>query len=75
MKLKEYVSTLLYILKENPDAGHLEIFYAIDDEGNDYKPVFSNGTFARMKHYKWGSSELLEADSEMFPGCNGFIIN
>jgi len=36
MKLKELIEKLKVLEKEN---GNLECWYAIDEEGNDYRPV------------------------------------
>ena len=40
MKLTEYIKGLNELLAENPEAGELEVFTAIDDEGNGYNPVY-----------------------------------
>lgn len=40
MTLKEYIEKLQEFSKENPEYLELEVVYAIDTEGNDFKPVY-----------------------------------
>jgi hypothetical protein len=37
MKLKEYAKHLAKLAKQHPD---IDVYYAIDEEGNDYKPIY-----------------------------------
>lgn len=41
MKLKEYKKALDEFIKNNPKALEMNVFYASDDEGNDYHEVFN----------------------------------
>jgi len=38
IKLSKYIETLKELYKDHKDT--LPLYYAIDDEGNDFKPVF-----------------------------------
>ncbi len=42
MKLRDYLNDLHKKVKADPEILNMEVFYSIDDEGNDFKPVFYN---------------------------------
>jgi len=39
MSLRDYLEIIKAQVKENPNLLELEVFYAIDEEGNEYRPV------------------------------------
>tara|TARA_R110000744_G_scaffold113121_5_gene211992 strand:- start:155 stop:385 length:231 start_codon:yes stop_codon:yes gene_type:complete len=39
MKVKQYVNTLVEMLKHHPEIENYEVIYASDDEGNTYEKV------------------------------------
>lgn len=39
MSLRDYLEIIKAQVKENPNILDLEVFYGVDEEGNDYKPV------------------------------------
>lgn len=39
MKVKEYVNTLVEMLKRNPEIEDMEVIYSVDDEGNTFQKV------------------------------------
>lgn len=39
MSLRDYLEIIRAQVKENPNILELEVFYAIDEEGNEYRPV------------------------------------
>jgi len=53
MKLSEYIKGLKEILKTE---GDIDCYYAVDEEGNDYKEVHFNGTVYQR-----------DSDGEMWP--------
>lgn len=40
MKFNEYVALINKINQENPEYSDLEVIYAVDEEGNEYKGVY-----------------------------------
>lgn len=39
MSLRDYLEIIKAQVKENPNLLELEVFYAIDEEGNEFRPV------------------------------------
>lgn len=39
MTFRNYVNTLITMLKNNPEIEHYEVIYSYDDEGNGYQKV------------------------------------
>ena len=39
MTFRNYVNTLITMLKNNPEIEHYEVIYSQDDEGNGYQKV------------------------------------
>jgi len=39
MKLKEYINTLVEMIKQNPEIEDMEVIYSVDDEGNTFQKV------------------------------------
>lgn len=60
MKLKDYMTTLEKLVKENPKCLDMDIVYGVDDEGNEFIPVsyepqvgvFKNKAFYTPSEYK-----------------------
>ena len=40
MKLKDFVDILNQLMKDRPETAELQVVYAIDDEGNDFTPIY-----------------------------------
>lgn len=59
MKLKHYAEQISMLAKEYPD---LEVFYAIDEEGNGFKPVHYEpavGMMAQESFYTMKEAEQI----------------
>jgi len=39
MKFKDYAEALNALLKTNPEVGEFDAVYAVDESGNEFKPV------------------------------------
>jgi len=39
MTVRNYVNTLVEMLKKNPEIEHMEVVYSTDDEGNSFQKV------------------------------------
>jgi nitroimidazol reductase NimA-like FMN-containing flavoprotein (pyridoxamine 5'-phosphate oxidase superfamily) len=50
MTLREYLSGLLTIAKEHPEALDMVAIYSHDDEGNAYQQVIANGTLVEVEN-------------------------
>jgi hypothetical protein len=48
MKVKEYLQTLLLMVKLNPKIEEFDVIYSSDDEGNDFKPVIFSPTLMEV---------------------------
>jgi len=48
MKVKEYLQTLLLMVKLNPKMEEFDVIYSSDDEGNDFKPVIFSPTLMEV---------------------------
>ena len=63
MKVSDMINNLQFFIEE---YGDLECWYAVDDEGNDYKPVyFSPSCYYANKYgnvYQW--DEIKDEDPE-----------
>ena len=44
MKFKDYVKVLEKTLKDFPETADYRVYYAVDDEGNDHKPLLYTPT-------------------------------
>lgn len=44
MKFKNYVNTLITMLKNNPEIEDYEVIYSQDNEGNNYQKVYFTPT-------------------------------
>ena len=42
MTLREYAKQINGLLRENPEAKEMQVFYSVDDEGNSYDLVKFN---------------------------------
>lgn len=40
MKLKEFVNNLNQLMKDRPETAELQVVSAVDDEGNDFTPIY-----------------------------------
>jgi len=49
MKLKEYIELLNEIIEDDPRVLEFDVVYAIDEEWNDFKPVFDTWTIWRYE--------------------------
>jgi len=45
---KEYVDKLNNLLKNNPKLKNLPVYYAVDEEGNEYKQVLYDPSFVAL---------------------------
>ena len=52
MLLKEYLIQLKRLAKKNPEFLNLPVYYSIDDEGNDFKPIFYGPSVMDYKNKK-----------------------
>ena len=48
MKVKEYLQTLVLMVKLNPKMEEFDVIYSSDDEGNDFKPVIFSPTLMEV---------------------------
>ena len=48
MKVKEYLQTLVLMVKLNPKIEEFDLIYSSDDEGNDFKPVIFSPTLMEV---------------------------
>lgn len=59
MKVSEMIKNLQEFMEEN---GDIDCYYAVDDEGNDYKPVYYSPTL--MLENSYGDLYQVEAIDE-----------
>lgn len=57
MTLREYIAWLQAIVDADPKVLEFKVVYATDDEGNDFRPVWSNWT---IWHYDDADREFLQ---------------
>ena len=74
MKLKEYLKKLEDLYEK---YGDIELYYSIDDEGNDYREVYYNPSFNYLtkEENELVTPEELEEDEEMNALKEVIIIN
>ena len=65
MKLKEYLESLEKLYEEH---GDIEVYYSIDEEGNDYKEVYYSPSFNYMT--KDDNENYLIPEEDICDGTN-----
>lgn len=75
MKLKDYISGLQQLIKDDPKVAEFPVIYASDDEGNSHHPVHCNGTLVEVEDAEAHYVELMwdMGNREIKP--NAVIIN
>lgn len=82
MILRDYIKELIQIVEDNPQYEELEVYYSIDDEGNDYRPV-GEGMAGMVGHYSKEDYEFLteediteiEKEGDVCIELNAIVIN
>ena len=57
MKLDRLIKNLQEIKR---DVGNVEVVYSIDDEGNDFRPVYYDPTLGRMIDGEFASTNFIK---------------
>ena len=77
MKLKEYLIYLNTMIRENPECLDMNVIYAVDDEGNEYKSVNMKPCICQVDSL--GASfmqiEGFLEDTKTIKDCNAVILN
>jgi len=80
MTVREYLNSIILMVKNNPEIENYEVVYARDDEGNQYDKVIFTPTLMQMSNIN-DSRDLEQVyiadDSVMLPGedYNTMCIN
>jgi len=80
MILREYLNSIILMIKNNPEIENYEVVYARDDEGNQYDKVVFTPSLMQMSNIN-DSRDLEQVyiadDSVMLPGedYNAICIN
>jgi hypothetical protein len=80
MTVREYLNSIILMVKNNPEIENYEVVYARDDEGNQYDKVIFTPTLMQMSNIN-DSRDLeqvyISEDSVMLPGedYNAICIN
>jgi hypothetical protein len=80
MVLREYLNSILMMIKNNPEIENYEVVYARDDEGNQYDKVVFTPSLMQMSNIN-DTRDLeqvyIAEDSVMLPGedYNAICIN
>jgi hypothetical protein len=80
MVLREYLNSIILMIKNNPEIENYEVVYARDDEGNQYDKVVFTPSLMQMSNIN-DSRDLEQVyiadDSVMLPGedYNAICIN
>lgn len=67
MKLREYLSAIEELVKNNPEALDMELYYSTDDEGNSYGSVYRTPTLSKFNVYGREVDLICEEDFEDNP--------
>jgi hypothetical protein len=59
MTLKQYITKLKKVLKDNPEYGELPVVYVRDDEGNGYQMIHQPAIPAQFEDLKQRDLELV----------------
>jgi hypothetical protein len=80
MTVREYLNSIILMVKNNPEIENYEVVYARDDEGNQFDKVIFTPTLMQMSNIN-DSRDLEQVyiadDSVMLPGedYNAMCIN
>jgi hypothetical protein len=80
MTVREYLNSIILMVKNNPEIENYEVVYARDDEGNQFDKVIFTPTLMQMSNIN-DSRDLEQVyiadDSVMLPGedYNTMCIN
>jgi hypothetical protein len=80
MTVREYLNSIILMVKNNPEIENYEVVYARDDEGNQFDKVIFTPTLMQMSNIN-DSRDLeqvyIAEDSVMLPGedYNAMCIN
>jgi hypothetical protein len=80
MTVREYLNSIILMVKNNPEIENYEVVYARDDEGNQFDKVIFTPTLMQMSNIN-DSRDLeqvyIAEDSVMLPGedYNTMCIN
>jgi len=80
MTVREYLNSIILMVKNNPEIENYEVVYARDDEGNQFDKVIFTPTLMQMSNIN-DSRDLeqvyIAEDSVMLPGedYNAICIN
>jgi hypothetical protein len=80
MTVREYLNSIILMVKNNPEIENYEVVYARDDEGNQFDKVVFTPTLMQMSNIN-DSRDLEQVyiadDSVMLPGedYNAMCIN
>jgi hypothetical protein len=80
MVLREYLNSILMMIKNNPEIENYEVVYARDDEGNQYDKVVFTPSLMQMSNIDDArdlEQVYIAEDSVMLPGedYNAICIN
>jgi hypothetical protein len=80
MVLREYLNSILMMIKNNPEIENYEVVYARDDEGNQYDKVVFTPSLMQMSNIndvRDLEQVYIAEDSVMLPGedHNAICIN
>ena len=71
MKLKTFLKGINELIDKEPGALDLEVYYAVDDEGNGHNPIY----FAASLSLREADGEMLSIDEwEMYPHASMVVI-
>lgn len=64
MTLKQHIEYVEELVKNNPEVLELEVVYAIDDEGNDYKLVSFKPSILELQE-SFNGTKLIKPETKV----------
>ncbi len=75
MKLRDFLSELNNLAKENPKALDYDVIYSSDDEGNSYHSIYCTGTFVQVEDLDAHHLDIVFKEGDEEINYNAVIIN